>query len=143
MTDDGAKAFWPRGSDGQPVIPRRPPLSENAKRDLGILSAGFSAPLPPPRYRYDGQTLEALARPYAADALAVLHDVMHDDQAPAAARVSAADKVLDRGFGKPLQTIGVQSLDDINDLAALEKLEQEERERLMILEGEWERVQND
>ena len=45
------------------------------------------------------------AKSHGASALAVLSQIMKDKQAPHAARVSAANALLDRGFGKPAQTI--------------------------------------
>lgn len=41
------------------------------------------------------------ARAYTDEALQALVSVMRDKEAPHAARVSAANSVLDRGFGKP------------------------------------------
>lgn len=41
------------------------------------------------------------AREYTKDALQTLVDVMRDDEAPHAAKVSAANSILDRGYGKP------------------------------------------
>lgn len=45
------------------------------------------------------------ARAHTADALGTLVAVMGDIQAPAAARVSAANAILDRGYGKPMQAL--------------------------------------
>jgi len=45
------------------------------------------------------------AREYTHDALLTLAAVMADDAQPAAARVSAANALLDRGYGKPSQPI--------------------------------------
>ena len=39
------------------------------------------------------------------DAIRALHEVVLNRRAPAAARVNAASALLDRGFGKPVQTI--------------------------------------
>lgn len=41
-----------------------------------------------------------MARDYAECALKVLVDVARDAKAPAAARVSAANAIIDRGYGK-------------------------------------------
>lgn len=49
--------------------------------------------------------IKAIAQPYGKDAVAVLFKIMNDDLAPHAARVSAADKLLDRGYGKARQSI--------------------------------------
>jgi len=45
------------------------------------------------------------ARAYTDAALLTLADVMKDEQQPAAARVSAANSLLDRGYGKPSQPV--------------------------------------
>lgn len=45
------------------------------------------------------------AKSHGEAALAVLYEVMKDKQAPHAARVSAANAVLDRGYGKPTQVM--------------------------------------
>lgn len=50
-------------------------------------------------------SLKDLARQYTDDALLTLADIMADEGEPAAARVSAANAILDRGYGKPSQTI--------------------------------------
>ena len=54
--------------------------------------------------------LMARARALGGDALRALNEVMQDDRAPAAARVSAAVAILDRGYGKP--TTNVAGLGD-------------------------------
>ena len=42
------------------------------------------------------------AREHAEDALSVLVAIAKDPEAPASARVSAANHILDRGYGKPV-----------------------------------------
>ena len=42
------------------------------------------------------------AQEHAADALSVLLSIAQDPEAAAAARVSAANHILDRGYGKPI-----------------------------------------
>jgi hypothetical protein len=49
------------------------------------------------------------ARDYTQDALATLVEVMNDNQQPAPARVSAANAILDRGYGKPHQSVDVDA----------------------------------
>ena len=51
------------------------------------------------------QSLQSMAQVYTEDALRVLVDVAKDDKAPKAARVSAANAILDRAHGKPTQAI--------------------------------------
>lgn len=50
--------------------------------------------------------VKELARQYTTEALTTLSTVMGDAQQPAAARVSAANALLDRAYGKPTQLIG-------------------------------------
>jgi hypothetical protein len=51
-----------------------------------------------------GPTVTSLARQYTAEAITCLAAVMEDEKAPQAARVTAAQALLDRGWGKaPVQ----------------------------------------
>ena len=50
--------------------------------------------------------IRSLARSYTNSALKTLVAIMTEISAPAAARVSAAQALLDRGWGKPTQPIG-------------------------------------
>lgn len=49
--------------------------------------------------------LQDMAKDHAKEALETLRKIMTNDQEPAAARVSAANAILDRGYGKPPQAI--------------------------------------
>src|SRR5262245_14616521 len=49
--------------------------------------------------------VQALARECTQQAIETLKDIMHNNKAPAAARVAAANSLLDRGYGRPSQTI--------------------------------------
>ncbi len=49
--------------------------------------------------------LQDLARENTKEALDTLIEIMKDPKQPAAARVTAADKVLDRGYGKATQFV--------------------------------------
>jgi NAD(P)-dependent dehydrogenase (short-subunit alcohol dehydrogenase family) len=49
--------------------------------------------------------IKALAQTYGPDAVDTLADIMKDVAAPAAARVAAARELIDRGFGKAIQTV--------------------------------------
>lgn len=55
----------------------------------------------------DGRTLTDLAREHTPAAVKVLSEIMRDKRAPAAARVAAADKLLNRGWGQAPQTINI------------------------------------
>lgn len=46
--------------------------------------------------------LEALCRENSEQAVAVLTEIMLDSEQPAAARLAAAQQMLDRGHGKPI-----------------------------------------
>ena len=45
------------------------------------------------------------AREHSGEAIETLAQIMCDPKAPAAARIAAASALLDRGYGKPLQTV--------------------------------------
>jgi hypothetical protein len=49
--------------------------------------------------------IRSLARSHTETAIRVLAGIMREPDAPAAARVSAAQALLDRGWGKPDQTV--------------------------------------
>ena len=49
--------------------------------------------------------IRALARSHTETALKTLAGIMRQPEAPAAARVAAANSLLDRGWGKPSQPI--------------------------------------
>lgn len=49
--------------------------------------------------------LREAAREYSQEALATLAEVMRNTNEPAAARVSAANALLDRGYGRPNQIL--------------------------------------
>lgn len=49
--------------------------------------------------------IQELARQHTTEAIEVLAQIMRDEKAPAAARVAAVDKILDRAWGKPPQFI--------------------------------------
>lgn len=54
----------------------------------------------------DGRTIGDVARDKSVAALEVLCAIANDSLAPAAARVTAATAILDRGYGKPQTTFG-------------------------------------
>lgn len=49
--------------------------------------------------------LMQMAKDFAPDALETLSEIQKDKTQPAAARVSAAIAILDRGYGKPTQAL--------------------------------------
>lgn len=73
--------------------------------------------------------LKEMANEYTERALKVLVQVMEDPEAPHAARVAAADKVLDRGHGRPAIMVDA-SLSGKLDQEMLHRLETEMVERM-------------
>jgi hypothetical protein len=49
--------------------------------------------------------VKELAQLYSVEAIQALYDIMTDDGKSAAARVTAANSILDRAFGKPVQAV--------------------------------------
>lgn len=60
--------------------------------------------------------LREAAREYSQAALATLVEIMNDTDAPHAARISAANILLDRGHGKPTQSFDVDHTGSISGL---------------------------
>ncbi len=52
--------------------------------------------------------VEALAREHTEEAMQALVDICTNERSPAAARVSAAGVILDRGWGKPKQAMELE-----------------------------------
>lgn len=61
----------------------------------------------------DGRTVADLAREHTETAINALVNVLSDSEAPHAAIVSAATAILDRGWGKPKQDVGVEAVGDL------------------------------
>ena len=59
------------------------------------------------RPKIEGHVRE-VARQCTADAMQTLKDIMLDKDAPHAARVTAANSILDRGYGKPAQGLSLE-----------------------------------
>ena len=59
-----------------------------------------------------------LARAYTEDAIESLREIMMNDKANGSSRVQAAVALLDRGCGRPRQSVEVQVDDDATGLAA-------------------------
>jgi hypothetical protein len=64
--------------------------------------------------------IRSLARAHTETAIKTLAGIMQQPDAPAAARVSAAQALLDRGWGKPKETV---ELIDNRDVAVWSKAE--------------------
>lgn len=62
--------------------------------------------------------VKKLARTYTTEAVETLAEIMQDKGAPPAARVNAANCLLDRGYGKPVQQVeqgGPGAFSDLGD----------------------------
>jgi hypothetical protein len=78
--------------------------------------------------------VKALARECAPEAIETLASIMKDPKAPPAARISAAQALLDRGHGRPSQAVDVavttydysqltdEQLDELGQLMGMIKL---------------------
>jgi hypothetical protein len=64
-----------------------------------------------------------LAREYTMDAIKTLVAVMRSKSSPAAAKVTAASALLDRGWGKPAQSLG--GSDDLPPIRTVHELSNE------------------
>lgn len=60
--------------------------------------------------------LREAAREHSQAALETLVGIMNDGEAPHAARISAANSLLDRGHGKPTQSLDVDHTANISNL---------------------------
>ena len=83
----------------------------------------------------DGRTLTELAREHTAEAVETLVSVMRDTAAPAAARVAASDKILNRGWGQAPQTIAVTDTREPRDLSGMSDEQLEALETLRTLDA--------
>jgi hypothetical protein len=54
--------------------------------------------------------LQELAREQSPEAIATLKSIMQNGKSPAAARVRACEVLLDRGYGKPMQTTQIAQM---------------------------------
>jgi len=68
----------------------------------------------------DGRTLSDLAKEHTARAIETLVNVLGSNVAPEAAKVSAATALLDRGWGRPRQDVGLDVKSDEAVAALLE-----------------------
>ena len=71
--------------------------------------------------------IRSLARAHTETALRTLASIVTQKQAPASARVAAATALLDRGWGKPLQTelrVNAGSLSELTDAEIIARLDE-------------------
>ena len=85
--------------------------------------------------------VEALSRLHTQDAIEVLAEVMNSGDAPAAARVSAATALLDRGWGKSKQIVQLEDAtqlmsDDSLGRSIASRLAQLAQRHGLTIEGE-------
>lgn len=80
-------------SAGKPSIKNQPKSNRGGKRE--------GAGRPKGAHNKATASIREIAREYTDDAVNALVRVLTDDDAPHAAVVSAANSILDRGYGKP------------------------------------------
>jgi hypothetical protein len=68
------------------------------------------------------QTVRELAREHTEEAIRTLAAIMQDGKEPAAARVRAAECLLDRGWGRAEMTANVKLPRNVRDLSTEELL---------------------
>lgn len=61
-------------------------------------------------------TFAELAQNLSVEALNTLEEIMRDTQSPAAARVAAANSIIDRGYGKPRLVEDAADVDEAQTL---------------------------
>jgi hypothetical protein len=90
--------------------------------------------------------LKEIAREHTEAAIKTLVAVMEDTEAPPAARVAAADKLLDRGHGRPavhLEPVEVNITpipwDELREIRK-KSMEEAERKHREMIEGRYERL---
>lgn len=93
--------------DKLPADPANP-----IKRPPRQPKAAVPSPSPLPPTPATGRGDAAMARAHTGDAVATLVAIMINSDAPATARVSAANAVLDRAWGKPRQDFELSSTGD-------------------------------
>lgn len=81
----------------------------------------------------DGRTLTDLAREHTPKAVQALVDVLENDGASDAAKVSAATAILDRGWGRPKQDLGIEIKSDEASASLLEQARRRAKEGGVIL----------
>ena len=65
------------------------------------------------------------AREHSTEAIKTLAQIMRNPKAPAAARISAACALLDRGYGKPVQTVDAKNT-NVNYVVSDQPMTEEE-----------------
>lgn len=83
----------------------------------------------------DGRKISEIAREHTEEAIETLVEVMRDRQSPAAARVAAADKILNRGWGQAPQTIAVTDDREPRDMSSLTNKQLEAIETLRMIDA--------
>jgi len=78
----------------------------------------------------DDRKVEELARAFGVEAIETLASIMRSANAPASARSAAAQAVLDRGFGRPLQSLRHSGEEDAAPIR-IESLSDHQLEKLV------------
>jgi hypothetical protein len=79
------------------------------------------------------EEVQELARELTTEAISILREIMRNTKAPPAARVSAANAILDRGHGKPPQTIDANNT-NVNYAVSDQPMTEEEWEADCVTE---------
>lgn len=83
----------------------------------------------------DGRTLTDLARDHTEKAVKSLVAVLDNAEATDAAKVSAATAILDRGWGRPKQDLGIEMKPDEASAALLEQARKRAAGSAIVIES--------
>lgn len=95
------------------------PIAENSEKQRGRPFQKGQSGNPGGRPKLVGHVRE-LAQSYTEAAMVTLVEIIENTEAPPAARVSAAQAILDRGWGKPSQPVG--GADDLPPIQSAQAL---------------------
>ena len=104
-------------------------MAENSKTTTKKRKRGPGKPFKPGQSGNPGgrpkiiAEVRDLAREQTENAVNVLTGIMNDEEAPHAARVTAANSLLDRGWGKPAQSVAVTHSKSVTDMSDDELIE--------------------
>jgi hypothetical protein len=113
---------WERGQSGNPGGRPRRPATVEARQVI--------------------HDVKEAAKALTAKAIATLENVMDDPRAPPAARVAAATTVLDRGWGRPTQSIeGNVKPFSLADLVYMSMKDRQPQPETKLIEGDVTKVE--
>ena len=119
-----------------------PPAAEKQSEKIKPGAKGGARPgagRPPGALSEERKALKVLAQAHTESAVKALADLCNDANQPGMVRVSAATALLDRGHGRPIQSVAVegtvlQAADPAALIALSEAMDRSRTERLAMME---------